>query len=50
MQDELYPQDDCRERPYPEEEDFDFDQPEDYSPCCKCIFNNSIMCDFCTEA
>ena len=49
MQDELYPWEECREKPYPEEEDFDLDQHEDYTPCYKCIFRDSIMCDFCTE-
>lgn len=50
MQDELYPWEECREKPYPEEEDFDFDQPEDYEPCYKCAFYESVFCNFCTKA
>lgn len=50
MQDELYPWEECREKPYPEEEDFDFDQPEDYAPCYECAFYESVFCNYCTKA
>ena len=50
MEDELYPWEECRERPYPEEEDFDFEIPEEHIPCCQCLFFESALCNWCTEA